>query len=188
MWEWGCASLFLINHCQWWIRIRASLVLLHPLIGLFTLSLIWVIFKPKFRKLLLTLTLCFVFLQPLFLYLPFQAVHAPLQVPAYYKEPFKKIIKDNKRLSMAGMLSCLDEAIDNITNTLKETGMYDNTIIIFSTGESRHLTMEIFERFWVSFLKGSVLNLVYYYDHSHHFDICIWRLSCCTFGLFLMQK
>ena len=58
-------------------------------------------------------------------------------MPAHYKEPFKTIIKDDKRLSMAGMLSCLDEAIDNVTNTLKETGMYNNTIIIFSTGKTR---------------------------------------------------
>ena len=73
----------------------------------------------------------------MFLYLPFQAVHVPLEVPAHYKDPFRAVITDEKRLTMAGMISCVDEAIDNITNTLKETGMYDNTIIIFSTGKAR---------------------------------------------------
>ena len=74
------------------------------------------------------------YLQPLFLCLPYQAVHAPLEVPEQYKEPFKHIIKDNERLNLAGMISCMDEGIANLTKTLKDTGLYNNSIIIFSTG------------------------------------------------------
>ena len=58
-----------------------------------------------------------------------------MQVPEQYKEPFKDKIKDKTRLNLAGMVSCMDEAIANITQTLKETDLYDNTIMIFSTGE-----------------------------------------------------
>ena len=32
-----------------------------------------------------------------------------------------------------GMLSCLDEGIGNVTRALKEAGMYNDTLIIFST-------------------------------------------------------
>ncbi|XP_072050878.1 arylsulfatase B-like [Amphiura filiformis] len=71
--------------------------------------------------------------KPLFIYLPFHAVHNPLQVPKQYSEPFKKLIPDEDRVTLAGMISCLDEAVQNITTTLKETGLYNNTIIIFST-------------------------------------------------------
>ena len=35
---------------------------------------------------------------------------------------------------LPGMVSALDEGIGNITNTFKEKGMWDNTVVIFTTG------------------------------------------------------
>ena len=74
-------------------------------------------------------------LQPLFLYLPFTAVHDPAIVPERYKKPYEKLIVDETRRSLLGMTTCLDEAIANITQTLKETGLYEETIIIFMSGK-----------------------------------------------------
>ncbi len=72
-------------------------------------------------------------LQPLFLYLPYQAVHGPLQVPEYYSNQYKSINDTNRRI-YAGMVTCMDEGIGNITQTLHKLGMWKDTIMIFSTG------------------------------------------------------
>ncbi|XP_072035661.1 arylsulfatase J-like [Amphiura filiformis] len=71
--------------------------------------------------------------KPLFLYLSYMAIHDPIQVPERYKEPYKDIIANEQRLTLAGMINSLDEGVGNLTETLKESGLYDNTIIIFST-------------------------------------------------------
>lgn len=69
---------------------------------------------------------------PLFLYVAFQAVHAPDQVPQSYIDPYNATIADAKRRIFAGMLSALDEGVANITAALRARGMGDNTLIVFA--------------------------------------------------------
>ena len=44
------------------------------------------------------------------------------------------IVKIYRHYFVSGMVSALDEGIGNITNTFKEKGMWDNTVVIFTTG------------------------------------------------------
>lgn len=59
-------------------------------------------------------------------------MHSPLQAPGRYFEHYRSIININRR-RYAAMLSCLDEAINNVTLALKMYGFYNNSIIIYSS-------------------------------------------------------
>jgi arylsulfatase A-like enzyme len=69
--------------------------------------------------------------KPLFLYVPFNGVHSPLQVPDEYLARFPNL--DGNRKKMAGMLTAVDEAIGKIVSTIEETGLREQTLIVFST-------------------------------------------------------
>ena len=67
--------------------------------------------------------------KPLFLYVPFNAVHSPHQVPAKYMEPYGHMSGDRK--IYAGMLAAMDEAIGQIVGALEKKGLRDDTLIFF---------------------------------------------------------
>ena len=67
--------------------------------------------------------------RPLFLYVPFNAVHSPHQVPESYMEPYANL-KGNRR-TYAGMLAAMDEGIGQILGALDRKGLRENTLIFF---------------------------------------------------------
>ena len=69
--------------------------------------------------------------KPLFLYVPFNGIHSPLQVPDEYKKPYIEL--PEPRRSIAGMLAAVDEAIGQIKDALNAKGLTDNTLVIFSS-------------------------------------------------------
>lgn len=69
--------------------------------------------------------------KPLFLYVPFNAPHTPLQVPEEYKTPYVNL--PEPRRTYAGMLAAMDEAIGHILGALDKTGIRQNTLIIFAS-------------------------------------------------------
>jgi len=69
--------------------------------------------------------------KPLFLYMPFNGVHSPHQVPDEYLKPYGEL--KGARQKLAGMLAAVDEGIGQVVSALEKAGIRDNTLIIFST-------------------------------------------------------
>ena len=59
--------------------------------------------------------------EPLFMYMSFQNVHAPVEAPQTYVDKYKDI-KDKTRRVHCAMVDILDEAVGNITNIYKKAG------------------------------------------------------------------
>jgi arylsulfatase A-like enzyme len=71
---------------------------------------------------------------PLFLYLPYQNVHWPLEAPDEYVARFTNTTGGDKARNMVcAMIAVLDSGVGNVTAALKSAGIYDNTFIIFSS-------------------------------------------------------
>lgn len=70
--------------------------------------------------------------KPLFLYLPLQSVHSPLQVPKKYEDLYKNIV-DEKRRTYSGMVSAMDEVVGHLVLDLKRYKFWDNVVIAFTT-------------------------------------------------------
>ncbi len=67
--------------------------------------------------------------KPFFLYVPFNGIHAPYQVPDKYLAPYPQL-KGNRQ-KLAGMLAAVDEAIDQIVGSINKAGIRENTLIVF---------------------------------------------------------
>src|SRR6185436_7808030 len=68
--------------------------------------------------------------EPWFCYLPFNAVHAPLQALDKYKERFAKV-EDPRRKLFCSMLSAMDDAVGTVLAKIRENKQEENTLIIF---------------------------------------------------------
>lgn len=72
--------------------------------------------------------------EPLFLYVAHQAVHEPNEVPNEYLKLYENYTSwSTQKKIYAGMLSVADESLGNITKVLQDTGLWNDTIIIFTT-------------------------------------------------------
>lgn len=79
---------------------------------------------------------------PFFLYVPYNAVHSPLQGAQAYMERFEHI-PDIQRRIFAAMLSNLDDSVGTIVSTLRRHSLEDNTLIFFISdngGPTKELT------------------------------------------------
>ena len=67
---------------------------------------------------------------PFFLYVPYLAVHQPLQVTREYYDRFSHIEDESRRI-YASMTAAMDDGIGDILDSLEENGLSENTLLIF---------------------------------------------------------
>jgi arylsulfatase A-like enzyme len=76
---------------------------------------------------------------PWFIYVPFHAVHTPVDAPEEYKKLYAGVKfhddpdKQDSRLRMAAMVSQVDAKIGQFVAALEKTGQRDNTLIVFTS-------------------------------------------------------
>jgi arylsulfatase A-like enzyme len=76
---------------------------------------------------------------PWFVYVPFHAVHTPVDAPEQYKRLYEGVTfhvnpaKQDSRLRMAAYVSQLDAKVGELAAALERTGQRKNTLIIFTS-------------------------------------------------------
>jgi len=70
--------------------------------------------------------------RPFFLYLAHWGIHTPLQAAKADYEALSHI-KDHRKRVYAAMIRSLDRSVAKVTQALKDNGLEDNTIVIFSS-------------------------------------------------------
>jgi arylsulfatase len=94
--------------------------------------------------------------EPFFCYLPLNAAHAPCIVPEKYSAPFA-----NRRApGFFGMLANIDENMGRLDAFLRDSGLRDNTIVIFMTDNGGTAGVPVFN----AGLRGHKTE---YYEGGH---------------------
>ncbi|MFK7778354.1 MAG: sulfatase-like hydrolase/transferase [Gimesia sp.] len=81
--------------------------------------------------------------KPFFLYLAYNAPHTPIQPP---EEVLEKVLKresgiDVKRANLVALIEHLDSGIGKVIKTLDQSGLSENTIIVFSSDNGGQLSV-----------------------------------------------
>ncbi|MCR9229419.1 MAG: sulfatase-like hydrolase/transferase [bacterium] len=81
--------------------------------------------------------------QPFFLYLAYNAPHTPIQPPADWLEKVKQREAgiDPARAKLVALIEHLDAGIGEVVKTLDETGLSENTLVIFSSDNGGQLSV-----------------------------------------------
>ncbi len=79
--------------------------------------------------------------EPFFLYLAYNAPHTPIQPPPQWLAKVKQRQPDisDKRAKLVALVEHLDDGIGQVIAALKETGQYNNTLIVFTSDNGGQL-------------------------------------------------
>ena len=81
--------------------------------------------------------------KPFFLYLAYNAPHTPIQPPQKWLEKVQKRQPklDLARAKLVALIEHMDQGIGQVLETLQETGLADNTIVVFTSDNGGQLSV-----------------------------------------------
>ena len=79
--------------------------------------------------------------KPFFLYLAYNAPHTPIQPPEDWLQKIKNREKDisDNRAKLVALIEHLDDGVGKVLNALKDSGLSDNTLVIFTSDNGGQL-------------------------------------------------
>ena len=80
---------------------------------------------------------------PWFLYLAYNAPHTPIQPPQEWFEKVKQreVTMDDKRAKLVALIEHMDAGIGRVIDSLKKSGQYEDTLIIFTSDNGGQLNV-----------------------------------------------
>ena len=105
-------------------------------------------------------------------------MHSPLQAPEEYLQLYEEVEDEDRRTYLA-MVTAMDDVVGNVTESLKEAGMYENSVIIWfsdnggpvsfgasnfplrGTKEGFHLKIEFLN---ISLLSARVVHIIQVFE------------------------
>ncbi|HUT34356.1 MAG TPA: arylsulfatase [Planctomycetota bacterium] len=95
--------------------------------------------------------------QPFFVYVPTNLIHTPLQVAESYSAPFKALGLDQKTAAIYGMLKNVDDNLGRLRAALKDLGLDENTLFIYTSDNGPCAGSVTLQRFMAGLhgLKGT---------------------------------
>ena len=82
--------------------------------------------------------------RPFFLYLPFYAVHSPIQVTDEYYQRVPEYRTETRRI-FAGMIASVDDAVGSVLAKLREAGLEEKTLVIFASDNGAQEALDVEE-------------------------------------------
>jgi arylsulfatase A-like enzyme len=88
--------------------------------------------------------------QPFFLYLAYNAPHAPIQPPAEWLQRVEQREEgiSDRRAKLVALIEHLDAGIGKVINVLKETGLADNALVFFTSDNGGQLSLGATNSSW----------------------------------------
>merc|ERR1719373_332582 len=79
---------------------------------------------------------------PLYIYLAYHNCHGVVEAPDKYVDKFWDKYKNvpNTLKTFFGCLNVMDEGVKNVTQALKDAGMWQNTVMFFNSDNGGHPT------------------------------------------------
>lgn len=95
---------------------------------------------------------------PFFVYLATNLPHLPLEVPEELTEPYREMGLHEDNARVYGMMASIDINVGRVLDRLTETGLKDNTIVIFLSDNGprqRRTKNDVLPDRWVANLRGT---------------------------------